>query len=523
MKKSDSFVKILFSVFLVAMSLVGVAVLYKGANTSDSADLRSKAAEYKEVLVKEWEFKNGTENWSGVGTIKVDQADDALRGKLLEAYGANGHIVNSAVNEKMPQGLKYLKFRLALRAPVTGRATPDPSSCVAVMITCPDGKKQPAFTPECKPNPCPPFTPKSEADCNKFNNSSVACSSHANCQYGPVDPVCHYVPQRIVTGGIISTPCPTDVKVCPDGTKLTRVQTGNGCQFPACPPRSSPTPAAYNVVVQYAVDNQWISQTVKVVPGESYNEFSVQLPIRALTIQKIRFVIPVSAFQYVFWFDWVKLWSKVVIPPTPTNTPTPKPTATPTPTPPCLPLPSCVYIGAVDSRGTVVYCTPPPPPAGRIYCPRPTATSTPTPRPAGNCIVSGCNGELCIDENFGKGASTCVWQEKYQCYKSAKCERQSGGKCDWTQTTELKSCLSRYPTPTVCMSNVTSPYEAECSPIRSSGACMSNPHCTWVETALYCAGNMPPGTTTSPGNCQPPIRINNQNGSQPQQFGPQSQ
>ncbi len=37
--------------------------------------------------------------------------------------------------------------------------------------------------------------------------------------------------------------------------------------------------------------------------------------------------------------------------------------------------------------------------------------------------------------------STCEYREEYGCYKSATCERQDSGKCGWTETEELNSCL----------------------------------------------------------------------------------
>ncbi|MFA6515358.1 MAG: hypothetical protein WCT42_03805 [Candidatus Paceibacterota bacterium] len=61
-------------------------------------------------------------------------------------------------------------------------------------------------------------------------------------------------------------------------------------------------------------------------------------------------------------------------------------------------------------------------------------------------IVSGCNGPIiCIDENTEIGGSTCVALPEYACYKasSSRCEKQTSGKCDWTNTLELKSCIEK--------------------------------------------------------------------------------
>lgn len=62
----------------------------------------------------------------------------------------------------------------------------------------------------------------------------------------------------------------------------------------------------------------------------------------------------------------------------------------------------------------------------------------------GECVVGGCNGELCQDASDAPLASICLYKPEYECYKSATCERQVEGNCDWTQTEELTSCLAEY-------------------------------------------------------------------------------
>jgi len=56
-----------------------------------------------------------------------------------------------------------------------------------------------------------------------------------------------------------------------------------------------------------------------------------------------------------------------------------------------------------------------------------------------NCVRTGCSGQICADSDV---VSTCEYQTRYACYKTATCERQSNGTCGWTQTEELKSCLT---------------------------------------------------------------------------------
>lgn len=63
----------------------------------------------------------------------------------------------------------------------------------------------------------------------------------------------------------------------------------------------------------------------------------------------------------------------------------------------------------------------------------------PGPTASGGCKISGCSAQICAEEEM---ASTCEYRESYACYRTAKCERQAGGKCGWTDTTELRQCLA---------------------------------------------------------------------------------
>ncbi len=56
------------------------------------------------------------------------------------------------------------------------------------------------------------------------------------------------------------------------------------------------------------------------------------------------------------------------------------------------------------------------------------------------CIKTGCSGEICADETM---MSTCDYRPEYECYKKAICERQKNGKCGFTKTPELTSCLAK--------------------------------------------------------------------------------
>ncbi len=58
------------------------------------------------------------------------------------------------------------------------------------------------------------------------------------------------------------------------------------------------------------------------------------------------------------------------------------------------------------------------------------------------CMVGGCSSEMCGEAKDMEGmASTCEYAAHYACYQVATCERQTSGKCGWTETPELNQCL----------------------------------------------------------------------------------
>jgi len=61
---------------------------------------------------------------------------------------------------------------------------------------------------------------------------------------------------------------------------------------------------------------------------------------------------------------------------------------------------------------------------------------------ANGCVIGGCSSQLCLDASTGGDmASTCEYRQEYACYKTAQCERQTTGKCGWTESDDLKACI----------------------------------------------------------------------------------
>jgi eight-cysteine-cluster-containing protein len=63
-------------------------------------------------------------------------------------------------------------------------------------------------------------------------------------------------------------------------------------------------------------------------------------------------------------------------------------------------------------------------------CPTPTA-----------CVRTGCSGTVCAEPG-NDIMTTCEMRPEYECYASAKCQRQSNGACAWTASAALSQCLT---------------------------------------------------------------------------------
>jgi hypothetical protein len=81
--------------------------------------------------------------------------------------------------------------------------------------------------------------------------------------------------------------------------------------------------------------------------------------------------------------------------------------------------------------------------------------------PATTCARAGCSGQLCVDASFGldNGSviTTCEWREEFACYQAATCEVQDNGRCGFTVTPELTSCLDDVGVATPILAPISAP------------------------------------------------------------------
>ncbi|KAJ3125033.1 hypothetical protein HK098_000639 [Nowakowskiella sp. JEL0407] len=82
------------------------------------------------------------------------------------------------------------------------------------------------------------------------------------------------------------------------------------------------------------------------------------------------------------------------------------------------------------------------------------------------CEITGCNSEICANRGTGL-ASVCIALPQFQCYRSATCEKQPNGQCEWSQTDSLKACLGTYVKTTVTKTSPTPTSTLQCT----IGAC----------------------------------------------------
>lgn len=96
-----------------------------------------------------------------------------------------------------------------------------------------------------------------------------------------------------------------------------------------------------------------------------------------------------------------------------------------------------------ETSATPGAASPPPAMGSTPTPPREAPPQSSTGSTGKPCIRAGCSAELCIEEGGEPAFSTCMYRPEFDCYKAARCERDTRGQCGWVKTTELEECLQR--------------------------------------------------------------------------------
>ncbi len=176
--------------------------------------------------------------------------------------------------------------------------------------------------------------------------------------------------------------CPEDLRVCPDGTKLQRIAPS--CQFPECPPAGG-CPED----LRLCPDG---TRLTRVGPNCEFPE----CPMDGAVCGNMVCEEGEADFEDC---------------------------------PPCEDSRFCSMRACILKPGT---------------CPADCGQTDSDISNKGDCVIAGCNGELCIDREQAKlmGNTICRAKPEYACYKTATCEVQKNGQCGFTMTDELTQCLA---------------------------------------------------------------------------------
>lgn len=59
------------------------------------------------------------------------------------------------------------------------------------------------------------------------------------------------------------------------------------------------------------------------------------------------------------------------------------------------------------------------------------------------CVITGCNGEVCVDEETSQlmGVTPCMYKPEFACYKETICSHNDSGECTWQETPAFSACI----------------------------------------------------------------------------------
>jgi hypothetical protein len=62
-------------------------------------------------------------------------------------------------------------------------------------------------------------------------------------------------------------------------------------------------------------------------------------------------------------------------------------------------------------------------------------------RVGAGCMIGGCSSQVCGEAGeLDDMVTTCEYRSEYACYSLTRCEKQSTGRCGWTETVEYNQC-----------------------------------------------------------------------------------
>lgn len=207
------------------------------------------------------------------------------------------------------------------------------------------------------------------------------------------------------------TGCPEDLKVCPDGSTLSR-SIALSCEFPECPdtkpdPSTSPDCVRAGCNGELCVNSD-MSGSLGFTTCVFRPEYACYQAADCVVQQDGNCGFgPTDTVQQCL--DSFR------------SSPTPTPSQQPSPTPEPAESPS------------------------------PTPVPSPSITPS-SCVRAGCSGQLCVSSDLSDSLNgiitTCEYLPIYACYQDAACELQPDGSCGFTPTQELQQCLNEFASPT---------------------------------------------------------------------------
>lgn len=119
---------------------------------------------------------------------------------------------------------------------------------------------------------------------------------------------------------------------------------------------------------------------------------------------------------------------------------------------------------------------------------KPGAAADLIEREQDGCVITGCNGEVCVSEEVSQvmGITPCIYKPEFACYEVAICGKDASGECAWQETSEFAACIEDVRTETGSAKEV---------PFELGGACTDRAQCAPGSICIL------DGDASSSGHC----------------------